>query len=346
MADFYEITEWSEKLWFQPGGTRDKVVVENQETGELYFFKTSLLKIKKDYKHEFWSEIIASELGTLLGFDMLKYDIAFNRGNIGCISKSMVKEGENKLTEGISYLTGFDTTYNPEEKASKKLYTFQLIKDSLQFFNLEKFIHNIIEIIILDSIISNGDRHQENWGIITDYNDVIKTIEDLAKKSDQHLGSKLLFSIMAITAKAKRKEIKEVAEKIHLFMPGSFSQIYDSGSCLGRENSDERIEQMLKDLTMIEAYIRRGQSEIHWEGNKLNHFELIRKIKNDYSDIVTNCISRVKKHFSLDAVKTIVNNIDKNLPSGLVEHKLPLERKKFIIKLLNLRTQKLMEITE
>lgn len=346
MADFYDISEWSEKLWFQPGGTRDKVVVENPETGVLYFFKTSLLKTQKDYKHEFWSEIIASEIGGLLGFDMLKYDIAFNRGRIGCISKSMVTEGENNLTEGISYLTGYDTTYNPEKKTSKKLYTFQLIKESLRFYSLEKFINNLIEIIILDSIISNGDRHQENWGIITEYNDVIETIEDIVKKSDKHLGSKLLLSIFAILAKVKRKKIKEVAEKIHLFMPSRFSQIYDSGSCLGRENSDDRIKKMLIDSTMLEAYISRGQSEIHWEGKKLNHFELIRKVKNEYNESVTSCISRIKEQFSLQTVMTLVENIDENLPSCFSEHKLPSERKEFIIKLLNLRTQKLMEITE
>lgn len=346
MAEFYDITKWSEKLWFQPGGTRDKVVIENPATGELYFFKTSLLKIQKDYKHEFWSEIIASEVGDMLGFDILKYNIGYNRGHIGCICKSMVSEGKNKLTEGISYLTGYDTTYNPEDKTSKKQYTFQLIKESLDFFSLDKFIHNIIEIIILDSIISNSDRHQENWGIITDYNEVIKTIEDIAKKPEKHFGSKLLFSIMAITAKAKRKEIQEVAEKLHLFMPGQFSQIYDSGSCLGREKSDKSISQMLKDSTMFEAYVRRGQSEIHWEGEKLNHFDLIRKIKTEYSESIIKCITRVKRLYDIEKIKELITNIDKKLPANLSEHKLPLERKEFINKLLTLRIEKLIEIIE
>jgi hypothetical protein len=344
LADFYNITSWSEKPYFQTGGTRDKVIVENPSTGELYYFKTSLKKEKIDYRYEYWSEIIASEVGSSLGFNLLKYDVAFNRGSIGCISKSMVTEGKNKLTEGMGYLTGYDTTYNPEDKSSKKKYTFQFIQECLNYFRLEKCIPEIIKIIIFDSIIGNGDRHQENWGIITDYNDVVIAVEDLAKKADKNFGSKLLFSILAITTKAKRKDVEKVLQSIHLYMPGEFSQIYDSGSCLGREIADDKVALMLKDSMMLEAYVKRGQSEIHWKGDKLNHFELIRTIKNDHHDIVLNCINEVKKRYQKESIIEIVHNIDVNLPEELNDYKLPYKRKEFIVELITLRIQKLFEL--
>lgn len=342
MAEFYDVTTWNEKPWYQTGGTRSKVIVENPSDHKEYYFKTSHKKEKIDYKYEFWSEIIASEVGTLLGFDMLRYDIAFNRGVIGCLSKSMVTEGKNKLTEGISYLTGYDTTYNPNDKLSKKLYTFRLIQDTLKFFQVPRFVENIIEIIILDSIIGNGDRHQENWGIITEYNDVVKTMQEIANKQEKGFADKLLFSIMAITSKAKKGDVEQVFKKIHLFMPGSFSQIYDSGSCLGRELDDEKIKQMLSDDSMIESYIRKGVAEIHWEGEKLNHFDLIEKLSVDHSDVVSKVINRVKKSFSESRIREIVINIDAKLPSELVSNKLPENRKEFVIKLITLRTQKLI----
>ena len=69
MADFYNITTWNEKPWYQTGGTRSKVIVENPENDAEYYFKTSLKREKKDYKYEYWSEIITSEIGTILGFD-------------------------------------------------------------------------------------------------------------------------------------------------------------------------------------------------------------------------------------------------------------------------------------
>jgi len=189
MAEFFEISNWEEKPWYQTGGTRSKVIVENPVNHRDYYFKTSLKREQKDYQYEFWSEIIASEIGSVFGFNMLKYDIAYKGDEIGCLSESMITEGKNKLTEGVSYLTGFDSNYNPKHKDSKKQYSFQLIKNTLAFYKQEKFIENIIQIIIFDSIIGNGDRHQENWGIITEYNEVIKSIEEIAKKKKRVLSS-------------------------------------------------------------------------------------------------------------------------------------------------------------
>jgi hypothetical protein len=346
MPDFYDITSWNEKLWYQPGGTRSKVVVENPNTGENYFFKSSLKKEKIDYKYEYWSEIVASEVGSLLGFDMLQYDIAYNRGEMGCLSKSMVTEGKNKLTEGISYLTGFDTTYNPEDKDSKKLYTFDFIRQTLEYFQLGHFIGNIIEIIILDSIIGNGDRHQENWGIITDYNEVIKTLEDIAKKEKKSMLEKSLFAIMGITSKAKRDDAMKLVKELQLKMPGKFSQIYDSGSCLGRELDDDKVKQMLTDNIMIETYIRKGVSEIHWEGEKLNHFVLIEKLNQKYSDSVKKIIERIKNKYQELTIKSCIYNIDSKLPQEYAENKLPNERKEFMLKLITLRVRHLIKLIQ
>ena len=344
MADFYDITNWNEKPWFQTGGTRSKVIIENPENRKIYYFKTSLKKEKIDYKYEFWSEIIASEVGTLLGFDLLRYDIAFNSKEIGCISESMTQEGVNKLTEGVSYLTGYDTTYNPKDKNSKKQYTFQLIFEALGFFQLSRFAENIIQIIIFDSIIGNSDRHQENWGIITAYNDIIATIEEIAKKEKKGFFEKQLFSLLAITSKAKRKDLENVVKNLHLIMPGNFSQIYDSGSCLGRELSDEKTEQMLMDKSLIDTYIRKGVSEIHWEGKKLNHFDLIRKVNNVQPEMVRKTIQKVISNYNENKIQSIVNNIDLNLPKKLVSNKLPIKRKELVIKLITLRVQNLIEL--
>lgn len=344
MPNFYNITSWQEKPWFQTGGTRSKVIIENPETGEDYYFKTSLKKEKIDYKYEFWSEIVASEVGTLLGFDMLPYDIAYNRGEIGCLSKSMITEGKNKLTEGLSYLTGFDTTYNPEDKKSKKQYTFQFIHDTLKFFQLDHFVGNIIEIIVLDSIIGNGDRHQENWGIITDYDEVIKFLLDYASKDKKGQFGKTLFKLLAVTSKAKREVAEKLVKELNLKMPGQFSHIYDSGSCLGRELADDKVKQMLADNTMIEAYIRKGVSEIHWEGEKLNHTILIEKLQLIYPNIVKDIVVRVKETYSQDKIKNCVLNIDNKLPHEFAQFELPLYRKNFMVNLISLRVQKLLEL--
>lgn len=343
MAKFYDISDWNERPYFQTLGTRNKVIVENPDDHSEYYFKTSLKREMKDYKHEFWSEIIASEIGELLGFDMLKYDIAFNRGEIGCLSKSMVTPGKNTLNEGIKYLTGFDTTYNPDDKSSKKQYTFQLICETLKYYRVGHYIDKIIEIIILDSLIGNSDRHQENWGIITEYNDVIKMLVDISNKEKKGF-SETLFSFFGISSKAKAESKSKLINELKLTMPGQFSQIYDSGSCLGREIEDDKMKKMLSDDVMLNAYINRGDSEIHWDGKKINHFNLIENVNKSYSEMVRAVVSRVKMNFDENKIKDCIYNVDLELPITLKYHELPQDRKDFILKLIVLRAQKLITL--
>ena len=339
MAEFYDISDWKEELHVTTGGTRKKGVYVNPKSNEKYYFKTSLKKEGKDYKHEFWSEIIASELGVFLGFKMLKYDIAINNSDIGCISKSMIEESKEILREGISYLTGYKNTYNPE---CNKKYTFQLIKETLYHYELEDNIVNILELIVLDSILGNGDRHQENWGFIKVYNEGVKYLEKLDEDSKGFLEYFLVF-LLRILSKEKNKT-RSFIKDLHLKVPGKFSPIYDSGSCLGRENSDVKIDKMLSDSNMLNAYINRGKSEIHWNEKKLKHFELIEKLKVDYKEDINKIIYRVIKKYNKEKLSSIVNDIDINLPNELKQFLLPENRKKFIIEVVDKKIDKLKKM--
>lgn len=340
MADFYDITTWSEKEWFQTGGTRNKLIVVNPRDHSDYYFKCSLKREVIDYKYEFWSEIIASEIGQFLGFDILKYDIAYNGKEVGCISESMTKESINKLSEGKQYLTAFRPTYNPELKSSKKEYTFQFIENSLKYAKLNQFINNIIQTIIFDAIIGNGDRHQENWGIIT----------KLSNSSKQTLIDKFLSANYTKAADYLRDDPVSFARKLCLFLKrsilheslDSFSKIYDSGSSLGREIPDSNIILMLENPSLIENYINKGKSEIHWESKKCSHMELLTKVCVKHKREVKRVLKRVKKRYNKQSIEDIVNNIDILLPKELISYKLPDARKKLIIKLITLRMDLLL----
>ncbi len=342
MASFFDITDWNEKPWFSSGGTRDKIIVEDTK-GQVYYFKTSIKKEVMDYKYEFWSEIIASKIGRALGFDTLDYDIAVREDKIGCLSKSMNIDGESKLTEGISFLTGYDISYDPEKKDLQSNYSYQFIYDSLKFFNQEKFIAEIDKIIIFDSIIGNGDRHQENWGVISNYKEAAKLLQKRAEKENSIL-LKIIIKLLSKIVKDKEFWKNKYAEKISLIIPGSFSPIYDNGSCLGRELSDQRLEQMLKDEAILNAYINKGKSEIHWDGKKQKHIDLIQKIRTLKEGRINQYIKNVKQKYSQQTIESIVNNIDSNLPKEYSGQRLPDNRKELIIKLITLRTNKLFEI--
>lgn len=165
MAKLYDITNWSEQSWWSTGGTRNKKIYQNPESGELYYFKESLKKGQRDYKHEFWSEILASQIGRFLGFNMLMYDIAIRGEVVGCISKSMIDPDAEELIEGGKYLQAYDNSFNPKNVKERNYYSFKLILDSLNHFNKQEYLKDLVETIVFDALIGNSDRHQENWAI-------------------------------------------------------------------------------------------------------------------------------------------------------------------------------------
>lgn len=355
---YIDVTDWNHIVYQNTTGSRSKKIITNPETDDEYFFKGSkeLSDGEIRYPTEFWSEIVSSKIGQYLKFNILDYNIGYNKNGtqkIGCLSKSMVLNSENKLTEGKVYLTGFKPSYNP--KKDKKQYTFQFIRDTLSSFNYENYIKNLLEIIVFDALIGNSDRHQENWGIITNFK---KTIEEfdlrINKSTDKwykNWGLKFLRNLAIIQSKKFKENIFPTSKKTDLIiesdlMKNYFSPIYDSGCCLGREFEIEKVIKMINDKQMQDKYIRKGVSEIHWEGNdkKLNHFELIKSLQIEYPEEIKLLINKVADNFKSEDIEVIVNNIDNNLPKELKNHKLPIERKVLMVKLINLRFNKLIEL--
>ena len=113
---------------------------------------------------------------------------------------------------------------------------------------------------------------------------------------------------------------------------------------MAREKNDDEIQLMNKDIQLIEKYINKGKSEIHWDAKKVTHFNLVELLLNDYADIVKNRIKKVKENFDANNIISLDNNIDANLPDFCNEYKLTKERKEVIIKIVNLRIEKLRSL--
>ncbi|MBK8807844.1 MAG: hypothetical protein IPO21_14820 [Bacteroidales bacterium] len=359
---YTDISEWNLQEHLNTGGSRSKKIAINPKTDEEYFFKGS--KITKDggirYPMEFWSEIVSSKIGKYLGFPVLDYNIAYradhHKQKVGCISKSMVVYSENRLTEGKEYLTGYDSNYNPEK--DKKEYTFQFISKSLKYFELQKYIPKIIEIIVFDAIISNSDRHQENWGILHNFKDtyveIDKVIEDMSSNSfKKFILKSLKFILQSKNDEEFSKSVlkNKFLKRIFLHFESeivlhNFAPIYDSGCCLGREIDDSEIAEYLSNNDKLFSYINKGVAEIHWEGKskKQTHFDLIELLKKEFSEDVKNCIERTLNKYNKSDIEEIITNIDRNLPEAMESYKLPDIRKKLMIKIITLRLEKLKEI--
>ncbi|MFV5696860.1 hypothetical protein ACM55H_00700 [Flavobacterium sp. ZT3R17] len=354
-ATFTDISGWHKNVHYSTGGSRSKYIALHPETNEEYFFKGSKETPAGEIKFpmEFWSEIVSSKIGQFLGFPMLDYNIAYDnkhKQKIGCISKSMVLSSKNKLTEGVAYLTGFNSKYIPSQH--KTYYTFQFICNALNKFYLGNYINNIIEIIVFDCVIGNSDRHQENWGTIAYYQEIFDNIERDVKSNEvsffgniKNNFNRLLGEMLVQKHNTNNKLSKSDLIAQADLAPHKFAPIYDSGCCLGREHLDDKVLKMLEDSQMIEAYVRKGESEIHWEGHakKRKHFELVELLLDYYPTETKNFIGRVKEKYNSDAIKEIIENIDINVPKDLINFKLSETRKQLMFKLVTLRIEKLTQ---
>lgn len=117
--------------------------------------------------------------------------------------------------------------------------------------------------------------------------------------------------------------------------------IYDSGSSMARELTDEKVALLLGDDQQFNKYIEGGLSEIHWMGKKMSHFNLISELlKTSYITSIEKAAFFLSK-VNDEAVKDIINNIDVLLPKEWSHYRIPQMRKDLICKLVILRTEKI-----
>ncbi len=341
MPKVYNITNWSEQPWLNTGGTRNKKIYLNPEDSQLYYFKQSLKKEKKDYKYEFWSEIIAYELGYLCGFNVLPYHIAIRNHEVGCISKSMINPDVEELVEGGRYIQAFDNTFNPDDRSLRHQYSFDIVIKALQFLGLQKYFGDIIDMLVFDALIGNSDRHQENWAFINKYSGISKSLAGVEfllahEKRFKELPNWLMKFLKKVYTKNGKLRAEFRRARLSLPKDVRFSPIYDSGCSFGRELLDNKVSEMLKDAKLIEKYVRKGESEIHWQGKKASHFTLLNNLlkENDFKEMVENSIKRVVEKFDQKAIDELIWKVDVELPLECQYIKIPSERKELICKLI------------
>lgn len=337
MIKYLDISDWKKQEHLHTGGTRDKFIAISPND-EKFYFKTSLNRGNRNYKFEFWSEIIAYIIGKQLGFNVTPYYLASYNDYIGCLSKSIITEGKEEHHEGYRFII---QKYPEFTLNYKTMHSFQRIIGSLENLHLGHLKIDVIKMLIFDTIIGNTDRHSENWALVIDKREDFLSIEKTLELYDTFPFYKrkwisiFLFFQYFMTIGGLKRRFNIVRTK--------FSPIYDSGSSLGREHDDKKLLSLML-YGGIENYIVKGKPDIRWENEWLNHFDLLRKIKNEYELIFKDVCNDVLNNYSFDYLKTTIMGIDNELPEKFQEYKLSDTRKEFIIKYINLRMEKIADI--
>jgi hypothetical protein len=350
---FTDLNNWLPKEWERPQkGSSSITIFENPDTSEIYFFKESHTR----YELEFWSEIIASKFGQLLGLEVLDYNIGYYKGSLGCLSKRMVNPDAGQiLYHGVEILNDHIDTF---EMSDKPFFSYQ---DLVQLCKKDDFKHlmsHFHELIIFDALIGNTDRHTENWAFIRNFSNNTQSIP-----RPQPLTNWLLFKLAIISIFSSKivkqffvdyvNSVESYKSVMQLRYLGIFPQIthksspiYDSGCCLGREITEDKIQDFVKDKNRIENYTEKGKSEIRWNKDRIGLFEVVRKIHDADSQLLKSIFNQLKTDNLHDSIKSIVNQIDVYVPLEIQKTRLTLHRKQFITELLIFRFQKLKNILD
>lgn len=330
---FYDISKWKEQEHKKPSrGSRPNSVFLNPNNEKLYYFKQS----NANYPSEIWCEIIAGKLGQLAGYNVLDYNVAIKDGVIGCLSESMINGDDIEILHGVEILEDFVETF---EITDKPIYSFQDVKliCNQQVEREKEFLLKFIEIIFFDALIGNTDRHSENWAFSSRvYIEIPKLehIENFWKR----------FAIQAVYGIALIALSNDNLLPKKNFRWLEFLPIYDSGSCLGREIQEEKIDNYLLNPNKITKYINKGKSEIQWESEKISLFDIAQKVYKSNKKIAQPLLTKLLSNISNSNIELLVNNIDNTLPKEYNQFALPLKRKQLIITLLQKRLERLKKL--
>lgn len=333
LAKYINVSDWVNNEWISPSkGSRPLKILSHPESDDEYFFKQSTIK----YPAEFWSEVIASEIGRAAGIDVLPYDIASYNGVLGCLSKSMTPNPLSQLYHGVDVLRDYISDF---EITAKPVHSFQqlmtLCENNPEF---TLFKRNFIDMIIFDALIGNTDRHTENWAFLqrltVEPEEAIQNLVIEPVKKDLH------YYFSRLINRPLNHRLKGDIN-LHIKKDIIFSPIYDSGSCLGRELTEEKMKQLAVDEKMVASYLNKSNQEIRWNGQKMNCFDIIRNILEIEAVLVKEAMQSLCTNLDEKKIVQIVDGIDQDIIGKVDETFLSLQRKSLIKVLLLARFERL-----
>jgi hypothetical protein len=218
---------------YEQMGTKKKFWYTDSQTGKEYLFKSVNTEDNNSNpitrKGEDWAEKIACGVAELLNIPHANYDLAYHKGERGVRSEKFTNSGDNmffgnELIEHVASKINIPLEHGQHSQKVERVVAIlerivvnppigwepsQGIKTALDVF---------IGYILLDVLISNQDRHNENWAMITNGGN-----KYLAPSFD-HAAS--LGRSETIEKMRERLTTKDIGHQIHTYVCRSNSHFY------------------------------------------------------------------------------------------------------------------------
>lgn len=205
IAMLKDISDWE---YIGPGG---RSTLQKEELKSPDSLKYIIKYPRKSELGMYWEDIVellAAEIGTILGLEMMTVEIVTRNGERGCLLRNFVDEQHAKMhAEGGELLSSLVEGYNELQISNIKNY--ELITEGFKILTQLDYWHGIkqsyIDMLIFDIFIGNQDRHPYNWKILyfeTDYR--FSPIYDDGASLGFHFNDNQLKDMMTSEVKINR----------------------------------------------------------------------------------------------------------------------------------------------
>ncbi|WP_249559393.1 hypothetical protein [Shewanella sp. 8A] len=280
-----------EKFWFSYG---------NAQEGDRRSIKW-LFKYSRANTGEHWSEKIAEQMCKALFIPHAQYDMACVNSRMGVVTPNIIPETRRMVMGNEVLHKDSPAAYpDPEDQVKKivriKEHTINRVlgcldKNNVQppdgWDNIEGLNAGDVfcGYLMLDALISNQDRHHENWAIVID----LKTQEKYLCETYDHAAS--LGRELLDTERTERMHTKDVNRRIISFVSKARSELF-------KLKTDKK--PMLTVDAFFTAVEKRETAKNHWLGRLKNLTD--DKIVSIFDDVPDNVISDVARTFALNMV--------------------------------------------
>ncbi|MGR2868397.1 hypothetical protein [Vibrio vulnificus] len=269
-----------EKFWFY----------DPSDSNQRFLFKFS-----RENTGEHWSEKVAEQLCIQLGIPHVQYDMAETGGRYGIITPNVIPEN-CRMVMGNEVLHKDNPKYPDVSMMRVKEHTVKRVLGVLdkQNYDLPPSPYDLTGLnagdvfcgyLMLDTLISNQDRHHENWAIILNNETGAKCL----CPTYDHAAS--LGRELTDNERKDRLESKDTGRQICTFVRRARSELF-------KLKSDKR------PLLTIDAFYLsvegRENAKRHW----LSKLEELtdEKIKEIFSNIPNTVITELARKFACEMV--------------------------------------------
>ena len=154
-------------------GARDKTAFFPRESGAYPFIKPErryLFKLSdKRYPEQFWGEIIAAEIGEMIGVSVPPAFPAINSATkkSGALIEWFYEDEECTFVLGGRYMELMIDNFDTKKGRQHNFDSIVSLLEEFQTFGMIKdWLIEWSKGLIFDALIGNTDRHQNNWGIL------------------------------------------------------------------------------------------------------------------------------------------------------------------------------------